>query len=125
MPAKPDTPVILLVEDEWLIAVSVQNVLEETGMSVVGPVPNVDAALALLEKEKIDAAILNVRLGERFSFPVAQRLIEMSIPFIFLTSESMIPSPFDEHPRLSKPFDMKALVAAITKAMEIVTSRTV
>jgi DNA-binding response OmpR family regulator len=55
---------ILIVEDEYLIAVSLQDALENAGSVVVGPVPSVDKAIQKIESEPdIDAAVLDVNLG--------------------------------------------------------------
>jgi DNA-binding response OmpR family regulator len=75
----------LCVEDEILIAMELELVLTEAGFGVIGPVPTVAAALALLAGRRPDAAVLDVNLrGERVT-PVAEALRAMAVPFV-LTS---------------------------------------
>ncbi len=77
-----DAPRILVVEDEFLIALDLEVTLETAGYRVIGPALNVSAALQLLKADRPDAAILDVNLaGERVT-PVAEALRAMSVPFI-------------------------------------------
>ncbi len=80
-----ETPRILIVEDEYLIAMELDGTLRAAGYRVIGPAPDIDAALELLKAERPDAAILDVDLGGRWVTPVAQMLHAMSVPFL-LTS---------------------------------------
>lgn len=79
------TALILVVEDEFLIAMELESTLESAGYQVLGPAPNVSAALAVLRTEKPDAAVLDVDLAGEWVTPVAEVLRAMSVPFI-LTS---------------------------------------
>jgi DNA-binding response OmpR family regulator len=71
---------VLLVEDEWLIAAQMADILTAEGLEVVGPAPNVRQAFALLENNDVCLAILDVNLGKEKSFPVAHALAERNIP---------------------------------------------
>jgi len=74
-------PRILVVEDEFLIAMEMEAMLIDGGFRVIGPVATVAAALAIIEKERPDAAVLDVSLrGERVT-PVAKVLQAMRVPF--------------------------------------------
>jgi DNA-binding response OmpR family regulator len=84
-PGGPIPHQILVVEDETLIAMELELALTEAGFDVIGPVPEVTAALALLARRRPDAAVLDVSLrGERVT-PVAEALRAMRVPFV-LTS---------------------------------------
>ena len=73
---------ILVVEDEFLIAMELESTLRRGGYQVLGPAPSVRVALELLQRDRPDAAVLDVNLaGERVT-PVAEVLRSMSIPFI-------------------------------------------
>ena len=74
---------ILIVDDEPLIALMAEEWLSELEHAVVGPAYDLDGALALAEREHPDAAILDLTLGARDSYPVACRLRALSIPFAF------------------------------------------
>jgi DNA-binding response OmpR family regulator len=63
---------ILVVEDEFLIAMEVEQTLRRAGYQVVGPAPSLGTALELLRQVRPDAAVLDVNLaGERVT-PVAE-----------------------------------------------------
>ena len=66
-------------------AQDVADRLEREGAEVVGPVPSVAAGLRLVEKGGLDAAILDVNLGQENSFPVARTLQDRGVPFLFST----------------------------------------
>lgn len=98
---------ILLVEDEYLLADDLTHVLEQSGAVVLGPVPSVDGALAMIDTEpRIDAAVLDVNLQGAMSFPVADALLARGVPFTFATGYDpwMFPARFAALPRLEKPF---------------------
>ena len=77
-----DAPRILVVEDEYLIALELHDVLTSAGYRVLGPARDIDAALAMLNAERPDAAILDVNLAGQWVTPVAEVLQAASVPFI-------------------------------------------
>jgi DNA-binding response OmpR family regulator len=107
---------VLIVEDEMMIAMMMQDMLEEIGCEVIGPANRVDAALALADAE-IDVALLDVNLAGELVYPVADRLRARGIPIIFLTGYGNIgiDPRYREAPVLSKPFDLTALEAVLVK----------
>ena len=78
----PQTPRILVVEDEFLIAMELDITLTSAGYQVLGPAPNVSAALELLRAGRPDVAVLNVNLAGEWVTPVAEVLRAMFVPFI-------------------------------------------
>jgi DNA-binding NtrC family response regulator len=77
---------ILVVEDEYIIAWDIANILKDAGAEVLGPYGRVEEVLALLEaRPEITAAILDVRLHGASVFPVADILRRRGVPFIFAT----------------------------------------
>ena len=106
---------ILVVEDEWLIAEATQAVLTESGYVVVGPVPSVGEALALIASQPIDAAVLDVQLVREMSFPIAEALIERQVPFLFLSGFTLadLPERFRVFTLLRKPAGADMLVAQL------------
>jgi len=98
---------ILVVEDEFLVALQLQDDLERAGYSVIGPARSVQQALHLTSQEKFDAALVDFRLGSETSESVANQLIEMGIPFAFATGyvdSSVLPSHLRTIPKLDKPY---------------------
>ena len=106
---------ILLVEDDSLAAWDMQEFLEESGASVIGPAPTLKRALELVDREEghIDAAILDVNLCGVRSYPVADRLQTCGVPFVFTTGYSNVPEPYASLPRCEKPVDKSRLLRLI------------
>ena len=104
---------ILVVEDEYLLAQDLARELEDLGAEVLGPVPSVEEALALLDAEAPpDAAILDVNLGGEMVFPVAEALRERGVPFLFATGYDLwsLPQAYADVPCFEKPFDVGSCV---------------
>ena len=76
---------VLIVEDEFLSALALQSSVETLGYAVIGPFGRVGDALAALDTDPPDAALLDVRLGEGTSAPIAAVLRARDIPFLLLT----------------------------------------
>ena len=79
---------VLVVEDESLIACDVQQILENGGYRVIGPAASVAHALALLEHETPDLALLDVKLAEGTSFALADALHARHCRVVFVTGHS-------------------------------------
>lgn len=77
---------VFVVEDEVIVAMTLDDMLTELGCSVVGPATSLDEALALAATANFDAALLDVNLGngER-SEPIVEVLRQRRIPFGFIT----------------------------------------
>jgi DNA-binding response OmpR family regulator len=100
-------PRILVAEDSAFLADMIGTYLKETRWEAVGPVFSVEAALRLAKDERVDAAILDIRLRDADIFPVACLLTSRSVPFLFLTGvdERAVPLEFSAAPCVSKPFE--------------------
>lgn len=79
---------ILVVEDEMLVMMNLEVALEDMGCSSVCPVASVMKALAMLNEQNFDLAILDVNLAGEKSYPIADVLIARGIPFAFSTGYS-------------------------------------
>lgn len=102
---------VLLVEDEWLIALDISDLLERWGCSVVGPAANVATALAIIEDSVPDAAVLDVHLNGETSERVADALRAHGCPFVVLTAyqQHHLAGSLSDAPLLRKPVDEKRL----------------
>lgn len=105
---------VLVVEDGYFIATNLKQLLEESGAIVVGPVGNLAQGLALAE-EPLDAAVLDVSLRGTPSFPIADRLSNRNVPYVFLTGydEWSLPSEYRDTARLAKPLPSTAIVTMV------------
>jgi len=74
---------VLVVEDEALVSMLVEDMLSDLGCTVIGPAAEIEEALRLAGSSDIDAALLDVNLGGRPIFPVADALKARGVPFAF------------------------------------------
>lgn len=96
---------VLVVEDEWLIALDITMLIEDEGHVVIGPAKSVARAVDLIEDNAIDIAFLDITLGEEKSYPIAEKLAALGVPLTFVSAynKSDIPSKFQDFDCLSKP----------------------
>jgi CheY-like chemotaxis protein len=87
------------------------------GCEPVGPAANVALALRLIEKSRIDAAILDVRLMDEVSFSVAYALRARGIPLMFLTASQRRDLPVDlsDEILIEKPFKAPMLIETVRR----------
>jgi DNA-binding response OmpR family regulator len=110
---------VLVVEDEFLIACLVEDILADTGCVLVGPVPRVNDALPVAREETIEVALLDMNLASESSLPIAAVLQERGIPVVFMTGYTVEKLP-DIHAGCSmvaKPFRSDSLIAALERAI--------
>jgi CheY-like chemotaxis protein len=111
---------ILVVEDNFLAAEVVRDMLESSGCAVVGPVGRIADALRLAESEALDVAILDINLNGERCFPIACALRQRGVPFVFLTGyddESIIPIELRPTRRLGKPVFGPQLMAVLAEVI--------
>ncbi|MBZ9677584.1 response regulator [Mesorhizobium sp. ES1-1] len=104
---------ILIVEDEFLVADDIARYFAGLGAHILGPVATVAEAQMLAEEA--DAAVLDIDLNGASVFPVADRLSELGIPFVFFSAydRNVIPSRLDHIASLMKPTDRRKIIAAL------------
>lgn len=116
-------PRVLIVEDEPLIAMTVEDMLVELGYDVAGVVARVDEAIAFIERERIDGALLDVNVGAERIDRVADLLASKGCPFVFATGDGLagLPASHAGRPYVAKPFRMADLEKALETALAMVT----
>lgn len=97
---------ILVIEDEYFVASDLKRILRGEGAEVVGPTADVPRALALIEADGIDAAVLDVNLEGGDAYPIADALTERGVPYLFVTGYDRwaMPKKYRDAPRIGKPF---------------------
>lgn len=111
---------ILVVEDEALIALSLEAFLVEFGCSVVGPAASIDQARRLARTSGLDVALLDINVRGELVYPLARQLMEQDIPVVLCSGYAMtstIPAPFDALPQLGKPYSRDLLRHVIEQAL--------
>ena len=106
-----DEPRVLLVEDEALVALMMQETLTEFGFQVVGPVGTASEALSAARDSQIDAAVLDINLGDGLVYTVAEILAVRGVPFVFVTGyeSDSVDARFQDVPILQKPIERDML----------------
>jgi CheY-like chemotaxis protein len=111
---------ILIVEDEFLIAMTLQEWLENVGYVVVGPVPSVEKAMKLIESETaLDAAVVDLNLGGVFAYAVADTLLARHVPFVFTSGyeDDVLRTRYPQIRNCHKPYRLAEVQEALTSAM--------
>ena len=116
---------VLVAEDEAAIALMIEDVLTEAGFVVVGPAVSTNAALTLVEREVINCAVLDVKLVDGISLPVAEALTARRIPFVVATgySRESIPPAYKGAPILTKLFMPHELIDAVICLLDLRVAR--
>lgn len=117
-PAATSLPrLVLVVEDEALIALDMTFTLQDAGYRVLGPASSVAEALALLDKERPAAAVLDFNVQGEVVTSVARILHQRSVPFVMASAclrEELSSEPLLRHaPYLSKPISSVRLLATL------------
>jgi PAS domain S-box-containing protein len=114
-------PLVLLVEDEVLVAMMIKESLLECGFQVVGPISTAAEALAKATDDHFDAAILDINLGDGMVYPVADILAARGVPFVFVTGYDLksVDHRFSEIPILQKPIEREMLKRLFSTAQHV------
>jgi len=109
---------VLIIEDEPVIAMLLETMLEDLGASVAGFARTLDNALAA-DAARCDAAVLDIDLRGRKSYPAAERLSRAGVPIVFVTgfTRERPPKALGHAPLLLKPYAIHELAGALHRAL--------
>ena len=113
----------LVLDDEFLIALDIQQILEAAGAASVKCFGTSTECLdALNAGEKFDLAVLDFKLGDgaRNSFSVAALLSRQGTPFVFvtgMTQKDVRSAEFPDAPLVEKPYQPPLLLDAVRRAL--------
>lgn len=114
---------LFVVEDEALVAMLLEQMLEELGCVVVNLSGTVAQALDQVDKvaPKVDVAILDVNLGGERVYPVADALAARDVPFMFATGYGPegLDDLYPDRTVLSKPYVEASLVNALLQVRSL------
>ncbi len=113
-----DAKRVLIVEDEFLIALSLFDLVTRLGHEPVGPVRSVAEALGALSDQAPHAALLDCRLSDGLSAAVADALRARQVPFAWLTGYEETDLPAPGEPVLRKPVTAEDLTRALTAMLD-------
>lgn len=108
---------ILIVEDEAPIALNLASAVSQAGGVVVGPTASVAASFALMAEHTLDGALLDIRLRGETSFPLADVLAVLNIPFVFVSglSSALMPYTHRDRPLFDKPYDPRDVIDTLAR----------
>jgi CheY-like chemotaxis protein len=111
---------ILIVEDEFLIALFLQDALEDEGCRIIGPVGRVNEAVQVVRRGGIDAAVLDASLDGEPVTAVADALEAGNVPFVFHSGygPEHLPQRHRHRPLLRKPCRPSDVVGALSGAID-------
>jgi CheY-like chemotaxis protein len=108
---------ILVIEDDYLVAMVAIDYLEDAGAKVMGPVGSVDEALAFIESHRgsFDAAIIDLNLHGTKAYPIADLLTAHGTGFVFATGYGVeaMDDAYKHFPRCEKPFSGERMIKAL------------
>jgi CheY-like chemotaxis protein len=111
---------ILVVEDDFLVAEVLTDMLTDAGAEIVGPFGWVNEAVDAVKEANgdLDCAVLDINLHGDKSYPIADELKARAVPIVFVTGYAgeTIPDTYRASPRCGKPFDQERLIALLAAA---------
>lgn len=111
---------ILLVEDSLIIALDAEDILMRLGADEVETASSVEGALDLIESRRPTVAVLDINLGDRTSYPIADRLMDLDIPFLFATGygeQANLPPDHRGRPVVQKPYTLENVARALDQLL--------
>lgn len=106
----------LLVEDSLIISLDAEDILARLGTEGVVTHATAQGALDFLDTDVPSFAVLDINLGDRTSFPVADRLLEQGVPFIFASGygeQASLPMEHRTRQVLQKPYTLENMARAL------------
>ena len=106
---------VLVVEDEYLVASVMEEMLRELGFTNIYLAPTLRQGLSVLVSTAVDLGILDVNIGQDLVFPLASELRSKNVPMVFATGRAAadFPAEWMSYPILSKPVGLPALTRTL------------
>ena len=121
--AYPPARQVLIVEDDFLVALELEALLTQLGYQVIGPAPRMNEAIELAKDAEIDFAVLDINVAGIKSFPVADILRGRNIPFVFASGYGSdgLEDGYRQETILRKPYELQDLEQAIAEVIIPIT----
>ena len=110
---------VLVVEDEFLIALEVEDAIRRAGGTVIGPVSTLENGLDTAEHGTFDVAVVDMNLRGEVATPIAETLAQRRIPFVAATGYDIarIAPELDCPRHLRKPYRSDELIHTLVAAL--------
>lgn len=121
MQAQSNRGLILVAEDEWVIAEAIMRALSDLGIEVLGPATTIAQAWTLLKLEAPVAVTRDMRLSKDAGLLVMDALLQSGVAFTFLTGRRPedLACGYEQCRILSKPFSELALEAEVLALLKL------
>jgi light-regulated signal transduction histidine kinase (bacteriophytochrome) len=113
--------VLLLVEDSLIIALDAEDVAERLGATRVLTAATVQGALDIVDSTPPTIAMLDINLGDRTSYAVADRLADLGVPFLFASGygeQAQLPDRHQGRKVIQKPYTLENVARAIERLLQ-------
>ena len=107
---------VLLVEDSLIIALDAEDIMGRLGAETIGTAATVEGALDQIDAARPSVAMLDINLGDRNSYPIADRLAELNVPFLFATGygeQANLPKNHRGRLVVQKPYTLENVARAM------------
>jgi len=110
---------VLIVEDEPIIALLLEDMIDELGMTVSARASTLAEARELAEAPSFDAAILDINLHGQMSYPAAELLARQGVPLVFVSgyARDRMPPLLANAPLVPKPYQPHQIAAALASVL--------
>jgi len=111
---------ILVLDEDPAIAMLLAEMVRSFGAEVVGPAKDIPEALALIAEERIDAAILDVKIGGKATYAIAKELTRRGTPFAFASGNKTPRSVkrFAPAAVVTKPYSAPHILRVLSELIE-------
>ena len=112
---------VLLVEDEFLIALDAEEMLREFGAASVTVASTFEDAQKVIAEGQFDLAVLDVNLNGRKSFPLAEMLLKKGTPVVFGTGYNLLARQMDGYDVgvcVTKPYTASSLRKGVMTVLQ-------
>jgi DNA-binding NtrC family response regulator len=116
-----ERPTVLVVEDEFIIALDLSETVRDLGFRVEGPFADKENAFIAIDRQMPDCAILDVKTADGDVYPLADALADAGVPIIFHSGHIAPDDIADRYPEArtcSKPCPPDQLIMMISGALE-------
>ncbi len=106
----------LLVEDSLIISLDAEDILARLGIESVIVHATAQGALDYLAAETPSLAVLDINLGDRTSFPIADQLLAADVPFLFASGygeQASLPVEHRSRPVIQKPYTLENIARGL------------
>ena len=116
-----ERPKVLVVEDEFIIALDLSETVQDLGYQLEGPFEGNEEAIEAIEDDGLpDAAILDVFTADGEIYPLADRLVEAGVPIVFHSGHvtpDEVKARYPDAQACAKPCPPDRLIDALQEAV--------